>query len=430
MIAKADGKLNDLTRMENQKENKNAQLKHITRRSLLQAAVATATIALVKTVSGQTVPALVAKPTPPPDPTKILGIPPGTIGTRSPYEQPVKKTSDTSSRTPLQDLYGIITPSDLHFERHHGGVPFIDPEKYELLIHGMVERPTVFTLRDLKRFPAISRIAFLECSGNFRTGKENMTPQDICGLTSQAEWTGVLLSTLFREVGVDPKASWFLAEGSDAAVMTRSIPVSKGWNDAIIAYAQNGEAIRPEQGYPARLFLPGWEGNTSVKWIRRIEISDQPFMTREETSKYTEPVKDRIRQFSFDIDARSIITFPCYPQQVEKGWIEIRGLAWSGRGKITEVQVSTDAGKKWFTAQLQPPVLDKAHTAFRYLWKWDGQPTEILSRAVDETGYTQPTLQQLIDARGADMGGYHLNPITAWVIKKDGNVIFKPEKWR
>src|SRR5690349_17116761 len=275
------------------------------------------------------------------DPTKAPGPLPGPLGNRSPFEKPVRKPSDTSSRTPLQDLYGTITPSDLHYERHHGGIPAIDPHKYELVIHGMVDRPTVFTLADLKRFPSLSRIFFLECSGNYRGGKEALTPQDICGLTSQSEWTGVMLSTLFREVGIHPKATWFLAEGSDAAVMTRSIPVGKGIEDGMIAYAQNGEALRPQQGYPARLFLPGWEGNTSVKWIRRIELSDRPSMTREETSKYTEPIKDgKIRQFSFDIDARSIITFPAYPVQLEKGWVEIRGIAWSGRGKITRVEIS------------------------------------------------------------------------------------------
>lgn len=392
----------------------------IPRRTWLKAAAVTAAASLVGNTRAE-----------PQDPTKVQGASPGKLGSRSPFEQPEKKPSDISSRTPLQDLYGTITPSDLHFERSHAGVPVIDPEKYELLIHGMVERPMIFTLKDLKRFPAFSRIAFIECSGNFRTGKTTMTPQEICGLTSQSEWTGVMLSTLFREVGVSSKASWFLAEGSDAAVMTRSIPVSKGLEDGMIAYAQNGEAIRPQQGYPARLFLPGWEGNTNVKWIRRIELSDQPFMTREETSKYTETVKDgKIRQFSFDMDARSVITYPSYPQQVEKGWIEIRGIAWSGRGKIDSVEVSTDAGKHWTKAVLQEPVLDKAHTYFRHLWRWDGQTTEILSRAIDDTGYRQPTLQQLINARGTDMGGYHVNPVTAWVLQQDGSVLFKPEKWK
>jgi len=421
--------------MERPKEEKEYSFndsKKINRRLLLGSVAASAVIALVKTTMGQLVPAAVPKPVSvPPDPTKVQGPPPGAVGTRSPFEQLAKKTSDTSSRTPLQSLYGIITPSDLHFERHHGGVPVIDPTAYKLVIHGMVKKPMTFTLNDLKRFPSVSRIAFLECSGNFRSGKEEMTPQEICGLTSQSEWTGVMLSTLFREVGASPKATWFLAEGSDAAVMTRSIPMSKGWNDAMIAYGQNGEALRPQQGYPARLFLPGWEGNTNVKWIRRIEVSDQPFMTREETSKYTENIKDgKIRQFSFDMDARSIITFPAYPVQLDKGWVEIKGLAWSGRGKILKVEVSVDAGKKWYPATLQEPVLDKAHTRFRFLWKWNGHETEIMSRAIDETGYTQPTMQQLIDARGTDMGGYHLNPITAWTIKRDGRVLFKPEKWK
>jgi sulfane dehydrogenase subunit SoxC len=295
----------------------------------------------------------------------------------------------------------------------------------------MVDKPMSFSLADLKRFPAVSRICFIECAGNFRNGKEDLSPQEICGLTSQSEWTGVMLSTLLREVGVKPGADWFLAEGGDAAIMTRSIPAKKAWDDAMIVYAQNGEAVRPEQGYPARLLLPGWEGNTSVKWIRRIEFSDQPFMTREETSRYTYPVKDnKIRQFSFEMDARSIITFPSYPQHVEKGWIEIRGIAWSGWGKIQKVEISTNGGKTWNTAKLQEPVLSKAHTAFRHLWKWNGGETAILSRAMDETGYVQPALQQLADIRGKDMGGYHLNPITSWIIKPGGQVLFKPEKWK
>src|SRR5436190_5007016 len=366
-------------------------------------------------------------PTVPPDPTKVPGAPLSELGQRSPFERPRRiavGSGQGSSLAPLQDLVGIVTPADLHFERHHAGVPTIDPHRYKLLIHGMVERPQVFDLNALKRFPAVSRLHFLECSGNgspsYRGIRPDLSPQLIDGLTSTSEWSGVPLALLFREVGVKPGAKWFLAEGEDAAVMSRSIPMEKAWDDALIAYGQNGEALRPEQGYPARLFLPGWEGNTNVKWIRRIELSDKPFMTREETSKYTEQIKDgKIRQFSFDIDARSIITFPAYPVRLEKGWVEIRGLAWSGRGKIIKVEISIDAGKKWFTAALQGPVLDKAHTPFRYLWKWNGGETEILSRAIDETGYTQPTLQQLTEARGKDMGGYHLNPNTAWVIKKD-----------
>jgi sulfane dehydrogenase subunit SoxC len=398
----------------------------ISRRKLLSGAFAAAIVPVTAPFAKYVQTGVEAPP--PTDPTKMQGIPPGTVGKRSPFENPIRKPSDISSRAPLQDFFSTITPSDLHFERHHAGIPNIDPQKYELLIHGMVKRPMKFTLADLKRFPSFTRTCFIECAGNFRTGREDMTPQEILGLTSQSEWTGVMLSTLLREVGVDPKAKWFLAEGSDAALLTRSIPIEKAWDDAMIAYGQNGEAIRPAQGYPARLLLPGWEGNTNVKWIRRIEISDEPYMTREETSKYTYPVNGRIRMFSFEMDARSIITYPSFPQRVQRGWIEIRGIAWSGRGKIVKVEVSTDAGRSWNTANLQEPVLSKAHTYFRHLWQWKGDATEILSRATDETGYIQPTLKQLVDARGADIGGYHMNPITAWAIKRDGEVLFKPEK--
>jgi sulfane dehydrogenase subunit SoxC len=252
----------------------------------------------------------------------------------------------------------------------------------------------------------------------------------LAGLTSQSEWTGVRLATVLREVGVRPKASWFLAEGSDAAVMARSIPVEKAFDDALIAYAQNGEAVRPSQGYPARLLLPGWEGNTSVKWLRRLEFSDRPFQTREETSKNSDALKDGlVRQFSFVMDARSLITFPAYPVRLEPGWVEIRGLAWTGRGRVTQVDVSTDHAASWGTAELQAPVLPKAHTRFRYLWKWDGKPTTILSRARDETGYTQPTRAQLDAARGKPEGIFadHYNPVIGWTIQRDGMVLLSPE---
>jgi sulfane dehydrogenase subunit SoxC len=295
----------------------------------------------------------------------------------------------------------------------------------------MVDRPMVFTLADLKRFPSVSRIHFLECSGNFnRTAPPDITPGQLAGLTSTSEWTGVALATLFREVGAHAKATWFLAEGSDAAVMTRSIPVSKAYDDALIAYGQNGEPIRPEQGYPARLFLPGWEGNASVKWIRRIELSDRPFMTREETSKYTEPfANETSRMFSLLMDARSLITYPAYPVTLTRGWVEINGIAWSGNGKIARVDVSTDGGRTWNPARLQEPVLAKAHTRFRHLLNWSGDETIIMSRAVDETGYTQPTRAELLKLRGPGTTGYHLNPITGWVIKPDGAVVYKEEAW-
>jgi sulfane dehydrogenase subunit SoxC len=404
----------------------------ISRRSALLGLAGAAGVVLVQTAGGRVVQAAPASyPPVPADPTKVMGAPPSERSDRSPFEQPRRVVWRASSQTPLQDLHGIITPADLHYERHHGGIPLIDPERYELLIHGMVDRPMRFSLAELKRFPAVSRICFLECSGNlWRAATEEAKPQDICGLTSQSEWTGVMLSTLFREVGVKPKASWFLAEGSDAAVMTRSIPLEKGWKDAMIAYAQNGEAVRPANGYPARLLVPGWEGNMSIKWIRRIELSDQPFMSREETSKYTEPLKGgKARMFSFVMDARSIITFPAYPNVLEKGWVEIRGLAWSGRGRISRVDISTDGGKNWQPALLQEPVMSLAHVRFSFLWKWNGQETEIMSRAVDETGYVQPTRSQLIAARGKGAVPYHLNPITAWRIKRNGEVVFREEAW-
>jgi sulfane dehydrogenase subunit SoxC len=368
----------------------------------------------------------------PADPTKVRGRGSRPLGERSPAEKIQRLgRGGTSSATPHQDLYGTITPADLHFERHHAGVPEIDPRTYSLLVHGMVERPLMFTLADLKRFPAVTRTCFLECSGNLgRTAPPDTTPQQLAGLTSQSEWTGVLLSTVFREVGVRPQASWFLAEGMDAAMLTRSVPVEKAFDDAMIAYGQNGEPIRPEQGYPARLLLPGWEGNTSVKWIRRIELGDRPFMTREETSKYTDPLtNDTARIFSFVMDARSLITYPTYPVTVTRGWIEINGIAWTGYGKITRVDVSTDGGTTWTAAKLQEPVLSKAHTRFRHLWNWDGREAVILSRAVDETGYVQPTRASLLAARGPGAAGYHLNPITGWIVRADGSVVYRQEPW-
>jgi sulfane dehydrogenase subunit SoxC len=396
----------------------------VSRRALL--AGAAGVVALGKRAAMQA-------PQTPSDPTKVRGKPSRALGQRAPSEKPLRQPRGAaSSGTPHQDLYGTITPADLHFERHHGGVPEIDPKTYSLLIHGMVDRPTVFTLADLKRFPAVSRVHFLECSGNFggRGPATDITPQQLAGLTSTSEWTGVALATLFREVGASPKATWFLAEGQDAAVLTRSIPVSKAYDDALIAYGQNGEAIRPEQGYPARLLLPGWEGNSNVKWLRRIELSDRPFMTREETSKYTDPMADgTARIFSFLMDARSLITYPAYPVTLSRGWVEINGIAWTGSGKITRVDVSTDGGATWTAAKLQEPVLSKAHTRFRHLWNWTGNEAVIMSRAVDETGYMQPTRETLIASRGVSPVGYHTNPITGWLVRPDGTVVYRAESW-
>lgn len=368
----------------------------------------------------------------PADSTKVRGRAARSVGQRAAAVQLERVgRSPSATGTPHESLMGIITPSDLHFERHHAGVPEIEPRNYALLIHGLVERPMVFTLADLQRFPSVSRVHFIECSGNLgRTAGPNTTPGQLAGLTSTSEWTGVPLATLFREVGGSPNARWFLAEGMDAAKLTRSIPTEKAFEDAFIAYGQNGEPIRPEQGYPARLFLPGWEGNTHVKWLRRIELSDRPFMTREETSKYTEPyLNGTARMFSFAMDARSLITSPSFPKTLQKGWTEINGIAWSGAGRIQRVDVSTDGGRTWHASALQEPVLSKAHTRFRYLWNWTGGEAVLMSRAVDETGYMQPTAAELLAQRGPGTATYHLNPITGWVVRADGTVVYKEESW-
>ncbi len=368
----------------------------------------------------------------PADTTKVQGPGSTDVGQRSPFVSPKRQSFSgrrSASTTPLQDLEGIITPADLHFERHHGGVPAVDPATYSLLIHGLVDRPTVFALDDLKRFPGRSVIRFLECSGN---GSRNYrpdpkapqtTPQQLDGLTSCSEWTGVPLATLLREVGASPKATWLLAESMDAAVLARSIPMEKALDDAMVAYAQNGDALRPEQGYPVRLLLPGYEGSASVKWLRRIELATEPFMMREETSKYTDPLPDgTARQFSLVMDAKSIITTPGYPEKLSgPGWREIRGIAWSGRGRISFVDVSVDNGVTWQRATLDDPVLPKCHTRFRLAWNWTGAETTIMSRATDETGYAQPTRAELLAVRGPGTQ-YHFNNIRAWTVAADGTV--------
>lgn len=344
---------------------------------------------------------------------------------RTPTDLTPTKVSSWSF-TPLQDLSGTITPNGLVFERHHGGVPDIDPEDHRLMIHGLVDKPLVFDLEQIRRFPQISVKRFLECSGNGLTEwKEptGKTVQDTHGLVSCCEWTGVPLSTLLRAAGVKDKATWILAEGADSAAMTRSIPMEKAMDDALVAYAQNGEALRPEQGYPLRLILPGFEGNTQIKWLRRLEVGDAPYMTREETSKYTDLMPDgKARQFTFVMEAKSVITSPSGGQSLpEKGFYEIRGLAWSGRGRITRVDVSTDGGRNWTRAEIEGPVEPKALTAFRLPWRWKGDGALLQSRAVDETGYVQPTLSQLVDVRGVN-SVYHLNAIQTWEVRPDGGV--------
>ena len=360
------------------------------------------------------------------------GGPTTAVSARSPFETPARTPPGIitgPAYSPIHQLTGTITPSDLMFERHHAGVAMIDPKRYKLLIHGLVDEAMIFTLDDLERLPSVSRVHFLECSGNGRNGyrdpKPDLSPQMIDGLTSNGEWTGVALATLLREVGVKPSATWFLAEGGDASKLSRSIPIAKAWDDAMIAYAFNGEPLRPANGYPARLFLPGYEANTCIKWLRRIKLIDQPNMSRDETAKYTDPLPNgTARQFSFVMDAKSIITHPAHPDRVERGWVEISGLAWSGRGKISRVDVSTDGGRSWAAAALQEPVLPMAHTRFRLPWHWNGKPVTMMSRAVDETGYVQPTLAEF-EARRGKGTDFHFNHIRSWVVRADGRVEYE-----
>jgi sulfane dehydrogenase subunit SoxC len=411
----------------------------ITRRTLIAGAAAAAGGVLLANLPADAQQKAAAAPAAPPtpvvpaDPTKVPGGPTTAVGSRSPFfspqRSPVGEITGTAL-TPIQDLTGTITPSDLHFTRIHAGIPTIDPAKHTLLVHGLVDRPIEFSVDDLKRFPAVTRTYFLECSGNgraaYRTPKPNMTPQQVDGMTSNSEWTGVPLLTILTEAGIKKEAKWFLAEGGDACLLSRSVPITKARDDALVVYAQNGEPLRPEQGFPVRLLLPGYEGNMNVKWLRRIKLGADPFMTRWETSKYTDPLPGgKIRQFSFEMDAKSIITSPAYPNKLSgPGWWPITGVAWSGRGRIQRVDISTNGGKTWVEAELLSPLTPKVHTRFQYMWQWDGNENMLMSRAVDDTGYVQPTMQQLEAVRGPGTD-YHFNSIRAWRVARDGTVTFE-----
>jgi sulfane dehydrogenase subunit SoxC len=363
---------------------------------------------------------------------RTLGAPVGPYGSRSRFERAMRFITRTtvpeeaSSKTPLAEGIGMITPSSLHFERHHGGVPDIDPSTHSLTIHGLVDRPLVFTVAELKRLPSVSRIIFLECSGNGNSewkGAGEADVQRTHGLTSCSEWTGVPASTLLKACGVRREASWVLAEGADACKLARSLPLAKVMEDVLVAYGQNGEALRPEQGYPLRLLVPGWEGNINVKWLRRLKLLDQPAMTREETSKYTDLLADgTARQFTFDMEAKSVITRPSGGQTLPgPGVYEVTGLAWSGRGAIVRVEISTDGGATWSNAALQQPVLRQAHTRFRSLWRWTGEPAVLQSRCIDDTGYVQPARSELVAVRGVN-SNYHNNGIQSWKVAADGTI--------
>ena len=361
-----------------------------------------------------------------------LGIPLGPYGERSPFEKAVRwtresKTPETgSSFTPLHDSFGILTPSALHYERHHSGIPAIDPARHRLVIHGLVDRPLSLSMADIRRLPSVTRILALECGGNSAgewTAGGGADVQRSHGLLSGSEWTGVPLSLLLAEAGVQSRASWLIAEGGDACRMMRSIPLRKAMGDSLLAYGQNGEAMRPAQGYPLRLLNPGWEGNTSVKWLQSLKLTDQPYMARDETSKYSDLMPDgKARIFTYDMEAKSVITFPSGGQTLPaRGLYELTGVAWSGHGRIERVDITLDGGRTWRQATLQEPRLPLALTRFRMEWRFDGQDVVIASRATDDTGYVQPTRAALVAVRGVN-SAYHYNGIKLWRVHADGTV--------
>ena len=361
-----------------------------------------------------------------------LGTPLGPYGERSPFETAVRwrrdsKTPETgSSFTPLQDSVGTMTPSSLHYERHHSGIPAIDPAKHRLVIHGFVERPLSFTVAELRRLPSVSRILVLECGGNSAAEWAAKTGPDVqrsYGLASCSEWTGVPLALLLAEAGVKPGATWVIAEGADACRMERSIPIAKALDNILVAYGQNGEALRPSQGYPLRLIIPGWEGNTNVKWLHSLKLTDQAYMARDETSKYSDLMPDgKARLFTYQMEAKSVITYPSGGQALPgPGLYELTGLAWSGRGRVERVEITLDAGRTWTKANLQEPRLPIAFTRFRLPWRFEGRETVIASRAIDESGYVQPTREALVAVRGTN-SIYHFNGIKFWRVQADGAV--------
>ena len=333
------------------------------------------------------------------------------------------------SMCPIHELEGIITPNGLHFTRTHNGVAQVDPNKYRLMIHGLVEKPIVLTLDELKKYPSESQIHFIECPSNGAAewkGPQFNSLQFVKGMMSNAEWTGVRLKVILDELGLKPEAKWMLAEGSDGSEMGRSVPVEKALDDAMIVWAQNGEALRPEQGYPVRLLLPGWEANLCVKWLRRLEFSDRPWYAKEETSKYTVlTASGKAIQHFYPLEVNSIITSPC----PEKPWtdlevgdlVEIEGLAWSGHGTITNVDISFDGGKNWTEASLKGLVLPKSWTRFSYMYKYEGKPLLLQSRAVDDSKNVQPTVNQEKKVIGVE-GVYHRNSICTWEVKSNGEV--------
>jgi len=358
-----------------------------------------------------------------------------------PYGQPSQYESDTVRRdvgwltadakssvnfTPLHKLDGVITPNGLCFERHHAGIADIDPQQHRFMINGLVDHPLVFTLQDLMRFPRVNKPYFLECAANSGMewrGAQLNGCQFTHGMVHNVMYTGVSLATILREAGIKSNAKWLLPEGADASHMTRSIPIEKGLDDCLVVTHMNGEALRPEQGYPLRLVVPGWEGNMWVKWLRRIEVGDKPWHQREETSKYTDLLEDgQARRFTWEMDVKSIITNPSPQAPINhgRGQTVITGLAWSGFGTIKRVDVSIDGGRNWKQARLDGPSWSKSVHRFYYDFQWDGSEMFLQSRAIDELGRVQPTKHALRTARGEN-SIYHNNGIQTWHVKNDGS---------
>ena len=349
---------------------------------------------------------------------------------------PKGETRTSHARTPHQLINGTFTPNGLHFTIVHSGTPDIDPDKHRLVIHGLVKRPLAFTLDALARYPMVSRMTFVECGGNsapmFSKEPIQASVQALHGLASCAEWTGVPLSTLLEETGIDPKAKWLVAEGADSLALSRSVPLTKALDDAMIALYQNGERLMPGNGYPMRLLLPGWEGNMNVKFLRRLKLVEAPAMSYYETRTYSQLLPGgKAYRFYFLQEVKSFITHPSPGLALKgPGYYEISGIAYSGNGRISKVMVSADGGQSWAQAALQAPVLSKAFTRFRMPWRWDGGPAVLQSRAWDEAGNVQPTRAQFVAQRGEThkvpnvlaFPNQHYNSLTSWAIDGKGEV--------
>ena len=341
-------------------------------------------------------------------------------------------TQSSVSFAPLQSMFGIVTPSGLHFERHHQGWWDVDPSRHRLMVNGsapgMVAKPLVFTVDEIMRLPSVSRFHFIECGAN--TGMEwgNVavpTAQYSHGMLSCSEFTGVPLITLLEMAGADLKKGKFvLAEGADGSSLTRTIPLSQILSgEVLVAYGQNGEMLRPENGYPLRLVVPGAQGVSWVKFLRRIELGDKPYATKDEAVHYIDLMPDGLhRQYTSIQECKSVITTPSGGQVLlDRGYYNITGLAWSGRGKVARVDVSVDGGRNWRASRLETPVLSKCLTRFNLDWVWDGKPVILQSRASDDTGYVQPSYRQNRAVRGT-RSIYHNNSIQSWLVQENGEV--------